>query len=209
MSRFGSAIAGAIALVATVVAVATGGGRTPPTGAELDALSQPPVYSSLASQRIYFVLPDRYLNGDPANDKGGLTGNLRQTGFEPADPGFWHGGDLKGLTGNCTDTKTGLARIKSLGFTAVWIAPVVKNQVYQGTTAGYHGYWGLDFTTVDPHLGTDQDFASFVNCAHSLGLKVYLDIVVNHTGDTISLSTTSFVPPEQVPSDAHTPASAT
>ncbi len=199
MSRFGSAIAAAIALVATVVAVATGGGPAPPTGAALDALSQPPVYSSLASQRIYFVLPDRYLNGDPANDKGGLTGNLRQTGFEPADPGFWHGGDLKGLTGNCTDTKAGLARIKSLGFTAIWVTPVVKNQVYQGTSAGYHGYWGLDFTTVDPHLGTDQDFANFVDCAHSLGLKVYLDVVVNHTGDTISLSTTSFVPQSEVP----------
>jgi len=199
VSRFGSATALAVALVTIVAVAASGAGPAPPVGAELEALSQPPSFSSLASQRIYFVLPDRYRNGEPANDKGGLSGNSRQTGFEPADPGFWHGGDLKGLTGNCTDTKTGLARIKSLGFTAIWVTPVVKNQVYQGTTAGYHGYWGLDFTTVDPHLGTDQDFTSFVDCAHSLGLKVYLDVVVNHTGDTISLSTTGFVPPSQVP----------
>ena len=168
-------------------------------GAELAALAQPPVYSSLASQRIYFVMLDRYANGDPSNDQGGLTGNSRATGFGPGDPGFFHGGDFKGLTGDCTDTQHGLARIKSLGFTAIWITPPVKNQVYQGTTAGYHGYWGLDFTRVDPHLGTDADFAAFVSCAHSLSLKVYLDVVVNHTGDTISVSTAGFVPSDQIP----------
>ena len=52
-------------------------------------------------------------------------------------------------------------------------------------SAGYHGYWGLDFTTVDPHLGTEADFAALVDCAHRLGLKVYLDVVVNHTADVI------------------------
>jgi glycosidase len=186
-------------VAAVAVAVAAGAGSAPPTGAELAALAQPPVYSSLASQRIYFVMPDRYANGDPSNDRGGLTGNSRATGFEPADPGFFHGGDYKGLTGNCTDTTHGLARLKSLGFTAVWVTPPVKNQVYQGTTAGYHGYWGLDFTHVDPHLGTDADFAAFVECAHSLGLKVYMDVVVNHTGDTISVATSGFVPPSTVP----------
>ena len=48
-------------------------------------------------------------------------------------------------------------------------------------SAGYHGYWGLDFTTVDLHLGTEADFTALVDCAHRLGLKVYLDVVVNHT----------------------------
>jgi glycosidase len=200
VSRSGSAAVLACALVAVVaVAVAAGAGSAPPTAAEVAALAQPPVYSSLASQRIYFVMPDRYANGDPSNDRGGLTGNSHATGYEPADPGFFHGGDYKGLTGNCTDTKTGLARIKALGFTAIWVTPPVKNQVYQGTSAGYHGYWGLDFTNVDPHLGTDADFAAFVACAHSLGLKVYMDVVVNHTGDTISVATTGFVPPSAVP----------
>jgi glycosidase len=189
--RSASAIAVAL-LVLVVAASAASRGTGPPTGAALAALQQPPLYSSLASQRIYFVLTDRYANGDPANDKGGYTGDLKHTGYEPADPGFWHGGDLRGLTG-------GLQRIKDLGFTAIWITPVVKNQVYQGTTAGYHGYWGLDFTHVDPHLGTDDDLKTFVDRAHALGLKVYLDIVVNHTGDTISVGTTSFIPPSEQP----------
>jgi len=197
--RFGSAAGVALALVAVVVSSAGGTGSAPPTGAALAALQQPPTYGSLASQRIYFVMTDRYANGDPANDRGGYSGGLKQTGFEPADPGFWHGGDLRGLTGTCGDTKTGLARVKALGFTAVWVTPVVKNQVYQGTTAGYHGYWGLDFTHVDPHLGSDADFGAFVDCAHSLGMKVYLDVVVNHTGDTISVGTTTFIPPSEQP----------
>ncbi len=113
------------------------------------------------------------------------------------------------MTGTCTDTTRGLARLKSLGFTAIWVTPPVKNQVFQGASAGYHGYWGLDFTHVDPHLGTDADFAAFVNCAHGLGLKVYMDVVVNHTGDTISVSTNGFVPPSQVPYRTATAGSST
>ena len=59
--------------------------------------------TSLASQRIYFVMPDRYANGDPANDRGGLSGARGVTGYDPADTGWFHGGDLRGLTGGCTD----------------------------------------------------------------------------------------------------------
>ncbi|HEY9326078.1 MAG TPA: hypothetical protein VIS26_05865, partial [Candidatus Limnocylindria bacterium] len=79
----------------------------PPTGAALQALAQPPTYSAFASQRIYFVMPDRYANGDPSNDRGGRTGPRTVTGFDPADTGWYHGGDLKGLTGTCTDARTG------------------------------------------------------------------------------------------------------
>jgi alpha-amylase len=157
----------------------------PPTGAALQALAQPPTYSAFASQRIYFVMPDRYANGDPANDRGGLSGQRPATGYDPADPGWYHGGDLKGLTGTCTDPQTGLARLKDLGFSAIWVTPVVAQQTVQADSAAYHGYWGLDFTRVDPHLGTNADFAAFTDCAHRLGLKVYLDVVVNHTADVI------------------------
>ena len=157
----------------------------PPSGGALDALAEPPTYSAFASQRIYFVMPDRYANGDPSNDRGGLTGPRSVTGYDPADPGWYHGGDLKGLTGTCTDTHTGLARVKDLGFTAIWVTPVVAQQFVQADSAAYHGYWGLDFTRVDPHLGTNADFAAFVDCAHRLGMKVYLDVVVNHTADVI------------------------
>src|SRR6185503_18864794 len=107
----------------------------PPQGAELAALSRPVVRPPLASQRIYFVMPDRYANGDPANDRGGLTGSRSVTGYDPADPGWYHGGDLKGLTGSCTDTRTGLARIKGLGFTALWVTPVVVQQYVQADSA--------------------------------------------------------------------------
>ena len=171
-----------------------------PTGAALTALAKPPVYSSLASQRIYFVMTDRYANGDPSNDRGGLTGGPGVTGFDPTSTAYYHGGDLKGLTGDCTDPVHGLARIKNLGFTAIWVTPPFGQQTVQGDSAAYHGYWIKDFLNVDPHLGTNQDFANFVDCAHSLGLKVYLDVVVNHTADVIQLEgNNGFLDPSQVP----------
>ena len=205
MLRFARSLALA---VGAVVALGLGGGAatatpdavSPPSGAELEGLAKPLQYSASASQRIYFVMPDRYANGDPANDRGGATGLRAATGYDPADIGWYHGGDLKGLTGTCTDTRTGLARIKDLGFTAIWIAPVVVQQWVQGDSAAYHGYWGLDFTKVDPHLGTDADFAAFADCAHRLGLKVYLDVVVNHTADVILLAGgSSYRGPKEVP----------
>ena len=175
MRRCASALA--LALVALLGASA----GPPPGGGALTALAQLPAQSSLASQRIYFVMPDRYANGDPANDTGGLSGPRTETGFDPTDARYYHGGDLKGLTAN-------LQRIKDLGFTALWVTPVLKQDPVENGSAAYHGYWGLDFTTVDPHLGTDQDFKEMVDAAHALGLKVYLDVVVNHTADIVQLS---------------------
>ena len=126
-------------------------------------------------------MPDRFANGDTTNDTGGLSGPTGATGFDPSSRGYYHGGDLKGLTAH-------LQRIKDLGFTTIWVTPVLKQDPVENGSAAYHGYWGLDFTTVDPHLGTDQDFAAFVSTAHGLGLKVYLDVVVNHTADVIELT---------------------
>ena len=131
---------------------------------------------------IYFVLPDRFDNGDPSNDRGGLTGDRLTTGYDPTSKGFYHGGDLKGLTQR-------LDYIQSLGATAIWLAPVFKNKPVQGApgeeSAGYHGYWVTDFTRVDPHFGTDAEFAAFVDAAHARGMKVYMDIIANHTADVI------------------------
>lgn len=172
----------------------------PPSGAALEALSQPPARAAIASQRIYFVMTDRYRNGDPSNDSGGLSGGPGITGFDPSDIGYFHGGDFKGLTGDCTDTRHGLARLKELGFTGIWVTPPVGQKAVQGDSAAYHGYWGLDFTNVDAHLGTDQDFADFVSCAHQLGMKVYMDVVVNHTADVVQLQGGSgFIDPAQKP----------
>ena len=153
----------------------------------MESLAVPIVYSDFASRVIYFVMTDRYANGDPTNDSGFVTGRRQDTGFDPADIGFFHGGDLKGLTGGCTDPKTGLQRLADLGFTGIWITPLVVQRTVQGDSAAYHGYWGVDFTTVDPRFGTEAELTAFVDCAHSLGMKVYLDVVVNHTGDVIML----------------------
>jgi glycosidase len=160
-----SATAFAVALVTAGVAAAAG----PPS-----SLAQEPVYTGLASQRIYFVMPDRYADGDPSND--------HLAGDNPADIGFFHGGDLKGLTGDCIGAR-GLARVKALGFTSIWVTPVLGQNAVQGDSAAYHGYWPLDFTTVDPHFGTEADFAAFTDCARRLGLKVILDVIVNDTAD--------------------------
>lgn len=131
---------------------------------------------------IYFVLPDRFENGDTANDRGGLSGDRLHTGFDPTAKGFYHGGDLKGLIKR-------LGYIQDIGATAIWLGPVFKNKAVQGApgheSAGYHGYWITDFTQVDPHLGTNADMTALVDAAHARGMKVYMDIIINHTADVI------------------------
>jgi glycosidase len=201
VSRSGrAAVAATVAALAGAAAALGSSSAGPPTGAALAALARPPVYTSLASQRVYFVMTDRYANGDASNDRGGLTGGAGNTGYDPASTAHYHGGDFKGLTGDCTDAKKGLARVKDLGFTALWVTPPFGQQTVQGDSASYHGYWIKDFLNVDPHLGTDQDFANFVACAHRLDLKVYLDVVVNHTADVVQLQGgTSYLDPQTTP----------
>jgi glycosidase len=131
---------------------------------------------------LYFLLPDRFENGDPSNDLGGLTGDRLHTGFDPTSTGFYHGGDLKGVLQR-------LDYIQALGATAIWLGPVFRNLPVQGQpgheSAGYHGYWITDFEHVDPHLGTDADLKALIDSAHARGIKIYLDIVINHTADVI------------------------
>lgn len=146
--------------------------------------------SSFASDSIYFVMTDRYKNGDTSNDTGGTNSNNRSiSGFDATDPAWGHGGDLAGLSDGCNRSDglgDGLPRLKRMGFTAIWITPPFKQNFVQGGSAAYHGYWITDFTTIDPRWGTNAQFKSFVDCAHRLGIKVVLDIVVNHTGDIIN-----------------------
>ena len=131
---------------------------------------------------IYFLLPDRFENGDQKNDLGGLKGDRLKTGFDPSHKGYYHGGDLKGLIKR-------LDYIQDMGVTAIWLAPIFKNKPVQGPpgqeSAAYHGYWVTDFTQVDPHFGTNADFKAFVDAAHARGMKVYMDIIANHTADVI------------------------
>ena len=135
----------------------------------------------LTDQDFYFVMGDRFENGDTANDAGGLTGDRNATGFDATAKGFYNGGDLTGL-------RSQLDYIQGLGTDAIWLTPIFKNkpvQMEDGPSAGYHGYWITDFTQVDPHLGTNQDLTDLVDAAHSRGMKVFFDIITNHTADVI------------------------
>ena len=143
--------------------------------------------TGLDREIIYFVMPDRYRNGDTTND------NL--PGFNPSHTAYFHGGDLKGLTGNCKDDD-GLARLKKLGFTAIWLTPLVVQQPPTEGGAGYHGYWGTDFINVEPRLGSNADLKALSDCAKSLGLKLILDVVTNHTGDIIQYNNRQAYVPE-------------
>ena len=132
---------------------------------------------------VYFLLPDRFANADKSNDRGGLKGDRLTTGFDPTSKAFYHGGDLAGVISQ-------LDAVQALGATAIWLAPVFKNKPVQGPkgqeSAGYHGYWVTDFTRVDPHLGDERTMHELVDAAHARGMKVYLDIIANHTADVIS-----------------------
>jgi glycosidase len=162
------------------------------------ALAAAPDYRARLPQDevIYFLLPDRFENGDPSNDRGGLTGDRLKTGFDPTSKAFFNGGDLKGL-------ESRLDYIQGLGATAVWVGPVFKNKAVQGPpgheSAGYHGYWITDFTSVDPHFGTNADFKRLVDAVHARGMKFYMDIVVNHTADVIQYSECRGKGPGQCP----------
>ncbi|MFF7947410.1 pullulanase-type alpha-1,6-glucosidase [Streptomyces griseorubiginosus] len=194
-SRRRTAYAGRVAAV-TVTALAAA--LVQPLSARADTPPPPPSDAQLAAQparhddtreQFYFVLPDRFANGDTANDKGGLTGSRLSTGYDPTDKGFYQGGDLKGLTKR-------LDYIKGLGTTAIWMAPVFKNRPVQGTganaSAGYHGYWITDFTQVDPHFGTNKDLETLISKAHAKGMKVFFDVITNHTADVVDYKEKSY-----------------
>lgn len=141
---------------------------TPP-GAQLPS-APAPAPSAWQDEILYFVVLDRFANGDPANDRNVDLGHK----------GSFHGGDLRGLTAQ-------LDEIASLGATAIWLTPVVKNIDGFVTGAGfpdwaYHGYWADDFHSLDPRFGTETELKALVDAAHARGLKVLLDVVYNHAG---------------------------
>ncbi|MFD7946185.1 pullulanase-type alpha-1,6-glucosidase [Streptomyces sp. NPDC059744] len=170
------------ALIPVVPAAATSAAPRPPGPPSDAALAAQSARHDLTREQFYFVMPDRFANGDTSNDRGGLTGSRLETGYDPTDKGFYQGGDLKGLTDR-------LDYIKGLGTTAIWLAPIFKNRPVQGTgkdaSAGYHGYWITDFTQVDPHFGTNADLSKLIDKAHGKGMKVFFDVITNHTADTV------------------------
>ncbi|MER5751258.1 pullulanase-type alpha-1,6-glucosidase [Streptomyces sp. NPDC002088] len=184
--------------IAAVTVAALAAALVQPLAAHADAPPAPPSDAKLAAaparhddtrEQFYFVMPDRFANGDTSNDQGGLTGSRLSTGYDPTDKGFYQGGDLKGLTNR-------LDYIKGLGTTAIWMAPIFKNQPVQGTgsdaSAGYHGYWITDFTQVDPHFGSNKDLESLISKAHAKGMKVFFDVITNHTADVVDYEEKSY-----------------
>lgn len=115
---------------------------------------------------IYFIMTDRFANGDITNDNyGGFNADKN-------DPRKYHGGDFQGIINQ-------LDYIKNMGFTAIWITPVTM----QKSANAYHGYWTYDFYSVDGHLGTMDKLKELVQKAHAKNISVMLDVVANHTGD--------------------------
>ena len=118
---------------------------------------------------IYLIMPDRFADGDPAN-------NFPASGtYNRKDPRAYHGGDLRGIQDH-------LSYLKDMGVTTLWITPLYNNNDHTGRD--YHGYGATDLYSIEKHFGTLRDYQSLVRSAHSLGLKIILDIVPNHIGPT-------------------------
>jgi glycosidase len=130
------------------------------------------VYNSpvaFSEDKIYFMFIDRFHDGAPRNT---IKTCIRKNGYGHEDElHSFYGGTFKGIIHK-------LAYIKKLGFTAIWISPFFHN-----TDKAYHGYAIKDFTNVDLRFGSKEELNRLVDGAHSLGMKVYMDVIINHTGD--------------------------
>lgn len=130
---------------------------------------------------VYFLLTDRFNNGNPDNDL-----NFNRTDSTAVLRGF-EGGDLQGITKKIEE-----GYFTRLGINAIWMSPVVEQihgSVDEGTgvTYGYHGYWTKDWTALDPNFGTKEDLAKLVETAHGKGIRILMDVVLNHTGPVTEL----------------------
>jgi alpha-amylase len=138
------------------------------------APAPPPPQGDWMQQTLYLVLPDRFANGDPANDAAGQPGCTA-----PADPNLFHGGDLAGL-------RQRIPYLSALGVTAVWATPLAAQVPLRNAACGYHGYWA-DFAdpdegAIEPKLGGPADVAALTRDLHAAGMRFVLDMVVNHAG---------------------------
>ena len=181
---------------ALLLAACSGKPADPPAAAAVPAAAQ--VHGTLepfASEAIYFVLTDRFVNGDPSNDQR-EQGGAHPTFDLPLPPCDGQAGNIGYLGGDFRGLLDNAAYIRDLGFTAVWLTPIVDNpdQAFTGGDAitctgfltdrgktGYHGYWGVNFHRLDEHLpSAGLDFAGLTAGLRAHGLKTVLDIVGNH-----------------------------
>lgn len=163
-----------------------GGGGGEPGGVIVTPPNPPPPAEPVdfRDEIVYQLLTDRFFNGDPGNDNGQLARNA-----DPVDPGSpvgWHGGDLAGVRQKLEE-----GYFQRMGFTAIWISPVVLQVPPPGNGGGvnsnrpftgFHGYWADRFDAIEPHFGTLAELRALGEAADVAGVKLIVDVVVNHVG---------------------------
>ena len=128
---------------------------------------------------VYFMMTDRFFDGNESNNTASGADTYG------ANPGLYHGGDFAGVTAK-------LDYLQDLGVNTIWLTPIVKNIAGVTVTdegsedvpynAAYHGYWASDFTKLNPTMGTTEEFKTMISEAHKRGMRIMVDIVVNHAG---------------------------
>jgi len=121
------------------------------------------------SDVLYLIMPDRFANGDPSNDQIPMRTNYK---VDRNNPNARHGGDLKGISDR-------LDYLSNLGVTAIWLNPVLENDMEGGS---YHGYATTNYYKVDPRLGSNEEYVRLIKDAHKKGMKVVMDMIFNHCG---------------------------
>ncbi|RSD26847.1 pullulanase [Mesobacillus subterraneus] len=146
---------------------------------------------------IYFMLTDRFFDGDASNN------DPYNLNYDTTDRGTYQGGDFKGITEK-------LDYLDDLGVNTIWISPVVENIKYDvrfdnkegHSYYAYHGYWASNFESLNPHFGTMEDFHQLIDAAHERGIKIMVDVVLNHTGYGLKEINAMENPPAGYPTDA-------
>ena len=145
-------------------------GNSSATEAQVKVIEKESEDSDWNEARIYFLLTDRFNDGNSDNNG---------EGYDLSRPESYHGGDFKGITEK-------LPYLQQLGINTIWISPIVDNIDWVMDEAAnqyaYHGYWTQDFTKLDEHFGTTEEFDELLDEAHKRGIKIMVDIVVNHAG---------------------------
>lgn len=121
------------------------------------------------SDVLYLIMPDRFANGNPSNDQIPMRTSYK---VDRSDPNSRHGGDLKGISDR-------LDYLSDLGVTAIWLNPVLENDMEGGS---YHGYATTDYYRVDPRFGSNEEYVQLIEDAHKKGMKVVMDMIFNHCG---------------------------
>jgi len=122
-----------------------------------------------SSDVLYLIMPDRFANGDPSND---IIRGMRESTIDRTGQYARHGGDFKGISDH-------LDYIQELGVTAIWLNPVLENDMLEGS---YHGYATTDYYKVDPRFGSNEEFVQLVDKVHARGMKMVMDMIFNHSG---------------------------